>query len=808
MKLYLRSVLIILLLHGLCGAEAQSSEGLELKLISSIVLKEDSNSSDLSQALADFRALWYFRIGTLLVVEENANSLQNTPFSIVLKKYRGFEKMTPGAFLIKQKKKSIHILAENEAGWTNALYTILGDLLGARWYWPTNLGFEWVGPAPKLFLKKEWRVSPSFEMRKFYPNIKEYSLRNRHSDGYSFNHNLANIFKSEYRTLIPEAFSEITGRETSVRGSTQLDPQPNFTSLAAEELTANAAIAYFNKNPMARSFSLSPNDNTLYDTSSDTQSAVAPLSYFRGLPNYTDLTFDFANKVAERVFSQPSFLKNLNGEDRFLTMIAYYWTEQSPRIPIHPNVLPILTSDRGQWHDLNYRKIDRALIKRWSDSGAKKLGTWDYYFGAPYPYPRQFNSAIIESIPYLKEQGVDIFFSQLPSFWGLDGSKAWLASQLLWNSSTDAEALLEEYYREFFGAAGKSIRAFYNQAEAHRNANAGEASWIKFYYDEAGIELFSVGVLQEMRRHLDQAKASVDSKSRFAQRVRIVSEAFKLTEIYLSYQLARKALLTEVLEINQQSGSASKSLKLINQLESKRKVFEIVAKKYCKNPLHAHFGEFLKLKQTNPITSIFVKALRQEASFGRTLSYNYKGQIATARSFVKTPQKFKSLVANPRLEFSVKQSKQRDFLGPVIPALKDWHFDYRSAEAFSLSPIQAEGDEAKGIRVSGADSMSLYTYCKLSKSRSNLITAELNYKISPDCRIQLRVDWYDSSNNKLLKERLMQLPNGDSRGFRKVEIPLLVPDNAERARIYCIVSRQYEGDFLEIKEFDFQGKET
>ena len=149
----------------------------------------------------------------------------------------------------------------------------------------------------------------------------------------------------------------------------------------------------------------------------------------------------------------------------------------------------MLTSDRAQWHDPHYRAEDRALIQRWSRSGAKRIGTWDYYFGSPYPYPRQFNEWIAESLRHLSKHNVTVFFSQLPSAWGMDGGKAWLASRLLWNPRQDAAALLEEYYTTFFGPAAKSMRAFYETAEAHRNVNEGEWFWIKYYLDEAGIEL-------------------------------------------------------------------------------------------------------------------------------------------------------------------------------------------------------------------------------------------------------------------------------------------------------------------------------
>ena len=63
-----------------------------------------------------------------------------------------------------------------------------------------------------------------------------------------------------------------------------------------------------------------------------------------------------------------------------------------------------LTSDRAQWHDPDYRTQDKALIQAWAASGAERVATWDYYFGAPYLYPRQFNQWIIESIRHVRRR--------------------------------------------------------------------------------------------------------------------------------------------------------------------------------------------------------------------------------------------------------------------------------------------------------------------------------------------------------------------------------------------------------------------
>ena len=54
---------------------------------------------------------------------------------------------------------------------------------------------------------------------------------------------------------------------------------------------------------------------------------------------------------------------------------------------------------------------------------------------------------------------------------------------------------------------------FYEQAEAHRNANEGKAEWIKFYQDEFGIELFDAARLGELRELIEAGKALARRRS-------------------------------------------------------------------------------------------------------------------------------------------------------------------------------------------------------------------------------------------------------------------------------------------------------
>ena len=72
------------------------------------------------------------------------------------------------------------------------------------------------------------------------------------------------------------------------------------------------------------------------------------------------------------------------------------------------------------------------------------------------------------------------------------------------------------------------------------------------------------------------------------------------------------------------------------------------------------------------------------------------------------------------------------------------------------------------------------------------------------------MDWIDASENTLLEQIALQIPYGattaitsDNGGYREVIIPLIAPKEAQIARVYSLVSRQYADDFLEIKKFNF-----
>ena len=682
-----------------------------------------------------------------------------------------------GAFTIHRERTRVFIRSGEPAGWSNALYTIEKEMLGARYYWAGDLGLEYVKPSITHFPNRPWRETPAFAQRKFHPVNIDFARRNRLNQIYSFNHNLAKVFSEEVFATTPEVFSEVNGRRKEPRGSGGTDPQPDLTQPEAIEVAAQAAISHFADNPNSESFSLSINDNVLFDTTERTEAAVSPLRYFRTRPNYTDLVFGFMNQVAKRVFDEGGAWQTPTGEDRYLTALSYYWAEPAPTITIHPRVMPVLTSDRAQWHDHDYRTQDKTLIQAWAASGAERVATWDYYFGAPYLYPRQFNQWIVESIRHMSDEGIDVFFSQLPSFWGLDGAKAWLAAELLWNPEQDAHALLDEYYDNFFGPASAPIRAFYETAERHRNENEGQADWIKLYKDESGIALFSPEVLAEMRDYIELAEAEIgvppkQEASRFQKRVQVVSEAFRLTELYADFDQSRRALVQACLD----SESSANIETLLAQFKIAAGDYRAYFEDYTENANYSPERRRIALSQSNP--------------------------ERLARGLIKpAPQEFISQLRDPKLKHV--GNRMRNFLGPLLPQVEDWHLDYRASEHFAVEASEASVLDDSGLRVSGTDIVSIFNTFPVVSNQTYELRMTGTWKISLDNRAHIHVAWLDRDGRNLETELPLRLPFEHRTEPVAIRLPFTAPNEAEDVRFRIVVSRQYPGDYLDISELDF-----
>lgn len=766
---------------------------LELAAVRQVVLP-DGTSEKLRAAVADLQTVWAERVPGSAGLESAAGEARK--FSIALE-YRAtpswarlWQPWPVGSFTMERERTRIFIRAEAEAGLVNGIYALCHEVLGARWYWAGDLGKAYVGEVPRFFPERRWQESPSFVQRRLYPVNTDFGRRNLLVGGYSFNHNMAKVFTPEVYASDPEIFPVVRGAKKIPKGSGAYDATPDLLHPRAVEIAAEAALRHFEANPESVSFSLSINDNTNFDGQAHTNEFFKTLEFYRRRPNYTDYVFSFMNAVAKKVFNEGGAWRTPSGEKRYLAALAYFWTEQSPSFKLHPRVMPVLTSDRAQWHDPDYRADDRALIKRWSRSGAKGIATWDYYFGSPYPYPRQFNQWIAESLRHLAKNKVTVFFSQLPSAWGMDGGKAWLASRLLWDPYQDAEALLDEYYTTFFGPAAEALRAFYETAEAHRNAHEGDWYWIKHYLDEAAVELFPRVVLQSMREKIEAGRAAVPNESIYAKRIAVVSEAFRFTELYAELQSTRRELteaaLAEALSLAEKIGAFLVA----------REAFETYAETLLQDPMHARLEYFMRLNQSDPVPMALSVMLRAGVSLEGLNLERYADAIEIAKRWAQHPESFEAVFWNDRLRHKFTIPKARSLFEPPLPEIYDWKLSLRAAENLKIEAIAAP----MGLLIENADYVALYGDVRLKTTRDYVCEFELEYQCSPDNRAFILAMWRDEEGKVIRNDMLLRLPNNASGRPYRFSIPVRSPEAATHLRLRVKTEHQYPGDFLKISQ--------
>ena len=450
-------------------------------------------------------------------------------------------RVEPGAaFLRSARPEAIEIAA----GW------FLEQQPGAHWFMPGPLGVH-VPPRTelKLIVGEAW-VRPAFLSRALGEGG-AWAAANKLEARIEHGHSYARIFTRDDLLNDPQ-FAPIRAGARFVPAKDGLQGwQPDLTAPAAVAHAAQFINRVFDREPARSSFPLCQNDSVRYDESATTLAQVSPPRYFRHQPDYTPLVFKFTNAVADLVRAQHP--------DRWIAAYAYDWTENAPDFRIAPNVVPFLTADRNQWFEPAFAAEDRGLIARWVKSGARIVGTYDYFEGAPFLVPRPTLYAVAESIPYEYAVGVRAFYGEGAPNWGLDGPKAWLAAQLLWDPRRSPTELLDIYYREFWQEAAAPMRAFFDCAELAWREQPRPGYWIKYYLDEHQTLLFPPALREAMRGRLADA-GRVARSDLVRARVAFVRGAFAVTGAFADFCEARDALTRGVANPATDEGELSRLL--------------------------------------------------------------------------------------------------------------------------------------------------------------------------------------------------------------------------------------------------------
>lgn len=721
------------------------------------------------------------------------------------------------------------IVGESPLATRMAVGRFIAERLGVVFLSPGEFGADWV-PRRTLDLPEARReFTPGFAWRKFSglntPAEQRWALDNGMGELPAMNHALWDVFDAKAFAENPAMFPTLGGRLVAPSGRGGYEPQPNLANPDSAEYAAKRAFEFFQKNPDAPAFSLSINDNMTWDESPESKAALGAGKYFRNRPDYSDYVFGFMNRAAKalRRLSVGSELARVPanpGDERTpavtrasplpaeksLTASAYYHCENTPSFPVEPGVFPVLTADRSEWRDPGFAAEDAALITRWSKSGARHFGIYDYYYGLNMAAPRIFHRAQVASMKHAAKAGASLFYAELEPDWGFDGPKAWLAARLAWDPGADADRALSLYYDSAYGPAARAMRRFYDIAESRWANRTQEPRWIRFFHEESVAELFPSPVCAEMRAALDEAERGFPPvaperekdggrEERRRMRVRATSVSFAKVEAFVARYEAVKRLAEA--PVAGDAAGAERIRKMVTDCAVADRVHREAAARWNGSALNpgAPYNPDI-FRRADPVAIAATKCAGQWRSLGADSG---PSPVAAA-----------CLAENPPagVETVVAESFEADSFRPAAPGTwaaakkltipkSPWRTNLFEAARTRFGGSTERAASGKGsLIVAGGDLAKLSRTVPVFSGDTLAARVRHSGKIVPGEHVGLSIRFMDATGGNLAGGSQSVAFPGDDAGWRTLAAVAVAPEGAESAEISLSVMNQTESDAL------------
>ena len=690
----------------------------------------------------------------------------------------------------------------------------------ARWFLPGQLGYEPgsapLPPAADAFLTRAMCIDRTDEE-------KVWSEKNFLTPRLDFSHNLAAIVRKEDYATHPEWFPLVGGQR--YRPPEQvLNWNPDLASEAVVQRAAQTACAAFEADAKRESFSLGVNDALIYGESPDSLPWITPPRYFRSRPNYSDLVFQFNNRVAEQV--------GRSFPDRYLGVLAYYWCEAVPSIRVHPQIVPFLTADRSQGYDQQWWQEETRLQLAWAAKGTKRLGLYDYLDGAGFLIPRLHTRLIAEYLARARRLGFTDYYGESSPNWGLDGPQQWLVAQLIAQPGASAAGLLDEYYTRFFGEAATPMRQFFERCEDLWMAQPPPADWLKHYRSETQAVLFPSGECAKLRALLGQARAMANSE-KVRRRVEFVSAAFGATERFVAFCEA-KAEVSRLIEAMRAEGNKGRRERGTEGVKGRGQNTELktqnpepkTASRALLLALEAYLraktefvGYMQRLEQAQPLAIYSGKLddfLCTDPAYDAALTLLEAGTELTASQSPAVAdaavQDAISRWQDGLADASHERLRSPSFEGEMTHGLRIAGLQYRAdltagwdsrvepaENAVAAVTAAAARTGGAGLRLANDKYVSVFAWSPRQQASGFEVAAHLRGQLSSSARVMLSISWLDASQRIIGSRRVRFIPTSTTE-WTRLRVGQAAPAGAAWVGVGISAAYQLPGDWVDVDD--------
>lgn len=356
------------------------------------------------------------------------------------------------------------------------VYDFLERYLGVRWLFPGRLGEHLPFNETVDIPAKNVYEIPEFFSRQLSGLSSEEEItwanRNRmHMSIIKFHHNLHTVLPPEkFSFSNPEFYPVINGKRFIPGQGARSKWQPCFSNKGSVQEVAKVINDYFLHNPGSISFSLGVNDGGGFCECSTCKNLIGKKVNFLGNPDHSELYYYWINSIVEEVLKVYP--------DKWFGCLAYSSVASPPSFPLHPRIIPFLTSDRLKWLDINMESKEKMINERWKNKAAV-LGWYDYIYGKHYILPRIYFHKMSDYLNYASNHNVKFIYSEAYPNWG-EGPKLYLALRLQWNPGIDVDSALNDWYVAAVGEdAAKYLSNYFQFWEKFWVERVSTSPWFK-----------------------------------------------------------------------------------------------------------------------------------------------------------------------------------------------------------------------------------------------------------------------------------------------------------------------------------------
>jgi hypothetical protein len=715
----------------------------------------------------------------------------------------------PDDFRIRTVEGNILIDAATPEATRYAVSWFLQRYAGVRWYAPGERGEV----VPR---RNDWSlpdltdvISPAYASREFYAlgtdEEKMWGVRNGLRGRLEFNHAMAEVVTARHLVAQPEWAPLLRGKRYEPASPKDHNWQPNLALPSVAAHAAEKAAEAFMRDPQRPSFSLGMNDTVRFDQSEATQALVTPLRYFREMPDYSSLVFTFMNRAAGSLAQ--------THPHRYLGCLAYFWCENTPPFPVHPQVMPYVTTDRSQFYDRDYREADLALMTRWGKSGVKSFGLWEYGYGQSFLVPRLPNRALIEAVREGWSRGARGYFMDITPQWGFDAFKVWAIAQLLWNPERTFDELADDFFNGYYGMAAKPMRIFFERCEAQWMRQTGAPYWLKLYQQEDQALLFPSAICGELRVLLDEAVRLAADDKVVRSRVELTSRAFAVTEAYVGFDEIRRKLNAQITGADGEFPADEQTLgRLIGESVTARQRLVVAWTQAQSGRLPAMRGtELSYFTRNDPVPRLLALVARNDptavqrildtagAGFAQIEPWCWLVDPAVHARLEAAPE----ILRNGTFAELTPERHMPEFLFPRsghIPA--HWQVNAVASERGMIASPSPAGKNS--LRIEGAWDTQVFQWLPAEPRMIYRVQARLRGESSPGNDAGIFLTFLSEEGRVVGTHRMLTLPKGATAEWRRMLVIDQAPADAAWVGVGIGASRQQPGDWLEIESVELR----